>query len=245
MLRTEVNRLRIWRPSEASDPVIKVLRQISFLSRLPVVQHQPEPVALVPRPLLRAVGDVLAIRRIKRSRVARRVVSRDVLRLPSRVCVYWHQPQVVIRGRRFHLVVIRGVTDLLSIRRKGKEVLSTQRERRSVVITRRQVASTAHVGTGALACPIERSSTTPTTISRYNKDMRPLSFFVSIPVPVEQPIEDQRLDLGFRCVFHLLRITLLLLRGWSIAFRINIGREANVLTIRRPDGPTHFRGERS
>src|SRR5205085_5962181 len=158
--------------------------------------------ALVPWPLLRAVGDVLAIRRIERSRVARRVVSRDVLRLPSRSSVYRHQPQVVIRGRRFHLVVIRRVTDLLSIPRKGKEVLSTQRERRSVVITRRQVTSTAHVGTGALACPVERSltipgstahvgrralacrverrSSTPATISRHNKDMSPLSFFVSI-----------------------------------------------------------------
>src|SRR5205085_1008030 len=164
--------------------------------------------ALVPWPLLRAVGDVLAIRRIERSRVARRVVSRDVLRLPSRSSVYRHQPQVVIRGRRFHLVVIRRVTDLLSIRRKGKEVLSTQRERRSVVITRRQVASTAHVGTGALACPVERSSTNLATISQHNKDMTPLSFFVSIPVPVQQPIDDQRLDLGLRCLFHLLRITL-------------------------------------
>src|SRR6185369_5818817 len=125
MLRTEVNRLRIWRPSEASDPVIKVLSQISFLSRLPVVQHQPEPVALVPWPLLRAVGDVLAIRRIKRSRVARRVLSGDILRLPSRASVYRHQPQVVIRGRRFHLVVIRRVTDLLSVGRKSVEILSS------------------------------------------------------------------------------------------------------------------------
>src|ERR1035441_10016916 len=74
ILGVEINARRIRRPGEGTDPSIEVFRQIPLLSRLAVVQHQPKAVALVSRTLLDAVGDVLAIGRIERSRVASGIV---------------------------------------------------------------------------------------------------------------------------------------------------------------------------
>ena len=58
--------------------MLETLRQVFLLARLPVVQHQPETVALVSRTLLGAVGDVAAIGRIERRRVAGGIVGGDV-----------------------------------------------------------------------------------------------------------------------------------------------------------------------
>src|SRR5581483_8934766 len=51
----EIEPGRIRQPREAADPPIQVFCQVLLLSRLPVIQHQPEAVALIPRTLLRAV----------------------------------------------------------------------------------------------------------------------------------------------------------------------------------------------
>src|SRR5580693_3590628 len=71
--------LGIWRPCKRLNPVVSVLRQTRLLARLAVVQHQPEAVALVSRTLLGAVGDVAAIGRIERRRVAGGIVGGYVL----------------------------------------------------------------------------------------------------------------------------------------------------------------------
>src|SRR5438128_2088488 len=68
------------RPAERTHPTVKTFCHILLLSRLPVIQHQPPAVALVSRPRLRAIGDVLSIRRIERSVVGSFVLSSDVLR---------------------------------------------------------------------------------------------------------------------------------------------------------------------
>src|SRR5262249_9205239 len=70
-------------PAVRSHPLIEISGQIPLLSRLPVIQHQPESVALVARTQLRAIGDVLTIRRIEWSVVGGLVLGSDVLGLCS------------------------------------------------------------------------------------------------------------------------------------------------------------------
>ena len=91
-----------------------------LLPRLPVVKHQPEPVTLISRTLLGAVGDVLAIGRIERSRVAGGIVGGDVLCLDraGRPSADRDDPQIVVSGSRRILVVIRRVTNLLPVGRE-------------------------------------------------------------------------------------------------------------------------------
>ncbi len=131
-------------PSEGPDPSIEVLGQVDGLPRLAVVQHQAEAVALVSRTLLGAVGDVLAIGRIERSRVAGGIVGGDVLRGDGRDArrsiVYRDDPEIVVGGCGFDLVVVRGVANLLPVRREGVVVLPAQRERRRIVVARREVS---------------------------------------------------------------------------------------------------------
>src|ERR1035441_3312614 len=132
-------------PDEASDPVVKILREIFLLPRLAGVQHQPEAIALVSRTLLGAVGDVLAIGRIERRRVAGGIVGGDVLRLDGRdarrsiIHIQRDDPEIVVGGCGFDLVVVRGVANLLPVRREGVVVLSAEREHGRIVVARREV----------------------------------------------------------------------------------------------------------
>src|ERR1700678_3608147 len=71
-------------PCKRSYPTIPILGEIPLLSRLAVIEHQAEAVALVSRTLLGAVGDVTAIGRIERRRVAGGIVGGDVLGLDGR-----------------------------------------------------------------------------------------------------------------------------------------------------------------
>src|SRR5207245_7151840 len=71
-------------PTERTHPPVEVLREVLLLSRLPVIPHQAPAVALVSRTLLRAIGDVLPIRRIKRSLLRRLVAGSDVLAFDAR-----------------------------------------------------------------------------------------------------------------------------------------------------------------
>src|SRR5579864_3971523 len=75
-LMRKIDSLRIRRPHERANPRVELFRQILLLPRLAVVQHQLEAVALVSRTLLGAVGDVAAIGRIERRRVAGRIFGR-------------------------------------------------------------------------------------------------------------------------------------------------------------------------
>src|SRR6266404_2445302 len=102
--------------------------------------------------LLGAVGDVLAVGRIERRRVAGGIVGGDVLRLDGsgldgrgarRSTIHRDYPEIVVGGRGFNLVVVRGVADLLPVGREGIIVLSAEREHRSVVVAGRQVAGCA------------------------------------------------------------------------------------------------------
>src|SRR5580692_4926188 len=124
-------------PAKRSHPMIPILRQVSLLPRLAVVQHQPETVALVSRTLLGAVGDVASIGRIERRRVAGRIVGGNVLR---RASADRDDPQIVVGRSRRILVVIRGVANLLPVRRKGIVILPAEREHGCVVVAGREVA---------------------------------------------------------------------------------------------------------
>src|SRR5579862_4821138 len=120
-------------PRIGSDPMVEALRQVLLLAGLPVVKHEAEAVALVSRTLLGAVGDVAAIGRIERRRVAGEIVGGDVLR---RASGDRNDPQIIVGGSGWILVVIRGVANLLSVGRKGIVVLSAERERGSIVVAR-------------------------------------------------------------------------------------------------------------
>src|SRR6266446_2033490 len=111
--------------------MIKALGQILLLSRLAVIQHQPKAVALVSRTLLGAVGDVAAVGGIERRRVAGGILGGDVL---GHAAADRGDPEIVVGGSGFVLVVIRGVANLLSVGREGIVVLPTERENGSVVV---------------------------------------------------------------------------------------------------------------
>src|ERR1700688_2718664 len=98
--------------------MIEVFGCISLLASLAVVEHQPEAVALVSRTLLGAVGDVTAIGRVERRRVAGRIVGSDVLRLnrSGLASADRDDPQIVVGGSGRILVVIRGVANFLPVR---------------------------------------------------------------------------------------------------------------------------------
>src|ERR1700722_7034657 len=117
--------------------MIEVLRQVLLLAGLAVIQHQAEAVALVSRTLLGAIGDVLAVGRIERGRVAGGIVGGVFFCRPP---ADRDNPEIVIGRGGFVLIVIRGVTNLLAVRREGIVVLAAEREYRRVVVARREVA---------------------------------------------------------------------------------------------------------
>src|SRR5882724_6815123 len=123
--RIEIDARRIWSPSECSNPVAKRFRKFFLRPSFPLVQHQPKAVALVSRTLLGAVGDVLAIGRIERRRVAGGIVGGDVL---GGSTIYRNSPEIVVGGSGFDLVVIRAVANLLPVGGEGVVVLSAERE---------------------------------------------------------------------------------------------------------------------
>ena len=126
------------RPDIGAYPTVNILYQIFLLACLAVVEHQPEAVALVSRTLLGAVGDVAAIGRIERRRVAGGIVGGDVL---GRASDDRDDPQIVVGGSRRILVVIRGVANLLPVGREGVIVLPAEREDGCVVVAGSEVAS--------------------------------------------------------------------------------------------------------
>ena len=139
--------------------MIQVLCQILLLARLPVVQHQPEAVALVSRTLLGAVGDVAAIGRIERRRVAGGIVGGDVLGLRqnlrgrgARRSIDRDNPQIVVGRSRRILVVIRGVANLLPVGREGIVILPAERKNRRIIVAGCEVAYSERL-TGKLPTP--------------------------------------------------------------------------------------------
>src|ERR1700692_1535694 len=126
--------------------MIEALCQTLLLSGLAVVQHQPEAVALVSRTLLGAVGDVVAIGRIERRRVAGGIVGGDVFgfgqnlsRRVARSHTDRDDPEIVVRGGGFILVMVRGIANFLAVGREGVVVLSPQREYGRVGVAGREV----------------------------------------------------------------------------------------------------------
>src|SRR5207245_6983618 len=117
--------------------------QSDALCLFPVVQHQTEAVALVSRTLLRAIGDVLPIRRIERSLIRRLVVGSDVLGLDgrdARPSTNWDCKQIIVGADGFNFIVVRGEANLLAIGGKGVIVLPAKMKRRRIVIARSKVA---------------------------------------------------------------------------------------------------------
>src|SRR5205823_6298806 len=199
-------------PGERPKPAVKVFSQINALLPLTVVQHQTPAVALVSRTLLRAIGDVLPIRRIERSLIRRLVVGSDVLGLDgrdARPSIDWDDEQIIVGADGFNFIVVRGEANLLAIGGKGVIVLPAKMKRRRIVIAGSKVAgftSRNHVGTAALGCPVERSSTIAVRCRRLlpgvavldsrggcpgasidgdHKQMTALPLLVRIPMPVK------------------------------------------------------------
>src|ERR1039457_2344555 len=157
--------------------MIEALRYILLHARLAVVQYQAEAVALVSRTLLGAVGDVAAIGRIERRRVAGGIVGGDVL---GRASADRDDPQVVIGGSRRILVVIRGVADLLAVGREGIVILPAEGEDARIVVAGGQIAGKSiHRRYVGLAHCWRH-------FSRYHEDMSALAFLVGIPMPVKK-----------------------------------------------------------
>src|SRR3954453_22850623 len=135
--------LRCRDPRVAPHPAIEALRQLSDLSRLPLVEHQAKAVALVSGARLREIGDVFPIGRVARRRLRaggtrdfrRREMysSRRGLRLChgrgsrwQRLGVagqqgrrYFYYEHLVIRARRFDFINVAGISDLFSVGRPG------------------------------------------------------------------------------------------------------------------------------
>src|ERR1035437_771675 len=226
-------------PDEASDPVVKILREIFLLPRLAVVQHQPEAIALVSRTLLGAVGDVLAIGRIERRRVAGGIVGGDVLRLDGRDArrsiIHRDDPQIVFGGRRPALVGIRGVANLLPVGRESVVVLPAERELRSIVVAGREIAGCARWTAGG-GCPYAG-------IGRNHENVAALAGLVRVPVAIQQAVKDERLDFRILGFFQLPGVAVGLCGGRAVAFGIDIGGKENVLAIGRPEFATGFGGD--
>src|SRR5262249_27001460 len=113
------------------------LRQILLLSRLPVVEHQAKSVGFVPGALLRAVSDVLAIRRVERREVTGGIVGRDV---PGLGATYRNDPDVAVGGSRFDLVVVRAEGNFLAVGGEGVVILSTEGEDGRIEVARGEIA---------------------------------------------------------------------------------------------------------
>ena len=243
---SKINDFRTRIPGDRAHPAIKVRCQTLLLPRLPVKQHQPKAVAFVSRTLLGAVGDVLAIGRIERSRVAGGIVGGDVLGLDrsGRTSIHRNDPQIVIGGSSFDLVVIRGVANLLPVGRESVVVLPAQREHRSIVITRREIAGKGDRG-GALRLGSTIRQFVSRRRSRDDENVAALAHFEGVPMAIQKPVEDQRLNFGLPRRFHLVRVAGGLFLGCAVAFRINIRGEQNVLAIRRPEFAARFGGDRS
>ncbi len=93
--------------------MIKALSQVPLLPSLPIMQHQTPAVALVSWPHLRAIGDVLPIRRVEGSLICRRVVGSDVPGMsqnprarPILQDIHRHGEQIIVGAGGFDCVVI-------------------------------------------------------------------------------------------------------------------------------------------
>src|SRR5208283_2439275 len=113
------------------------------------------------------------------------------------------------------------------IRGEGIIVLSPKREHGRVVVPRREVAVPVHLRQ-----------------DRDQEQVASLAFFVRVPVPVKQVSENLSLDFGFVSLTELLSIAGNLI--WlSVALRVNIRREENILSIRRPEFAASLSGHKS
>src|SRR5207245_10243546 len=109
-------------------------------------------ITLISRSRLRAIGDVLPIRRVERSLICRLVVGSNVFGLNGRGArpyIDWNDPQIVAGADGFDWIVIRGVANLLPIRRTRIELLSAESERWIIVVSRFEVAGRARMTTWA------------------------------------------------------------------------------------------------
>src|ERR1035437_4525674 len=217
-------------PDEASDPVVKILREIFLLPRLAVVQPQPEAIALVSRTLLGAVGDVAAIGRIERRRVAGGIVGGDVLgfgqNLSGRVArshTDRDDPQIVVGGSCRILVVIRGVANLLPVGREGVVVLPAEREDGRVVVARSEIERVL-VDMWAAIVLDEFGA-----LRRNHEQVSEFPFFKCVPVPIEQMINNHRLDLRLLSFLQSLLVAIRFSLGHIVACRIDVRGEKYVL----------------
>src|ERR1035437_3316990 len=156
--------------------MIETLRYIILRARLAVVEHQSEAGALVSRTLLGAVGDVAAIGRIERCRVAGGIVGGNVLGLAS---ADWDYPQVVVGGSRRILVMIRRVANLLPVRREGVVILPAEREHRRVVVAGREIERV--IVNMRAAIVLNESG----AFSRNHEQVAALPLLVCVPVAIE------------------------------------------------------------
>ena len=174
----EVDLARIRRPSKLIHPVDRTSAARSLIVFcLPVVQHQPELIALISRARLAPPRQILSVGRIGGVEIAARATCspspaspRDRSGRACRFARWWRWPE---QGR------ILGEGQLFRI---GREVAAAarplQRKRRNVVrVAGVQIAHRAG-------------------LNRNQKQMRPLVAGEVVPVAIEQVGKDLRLDLA-------------------------------------------------
>src|ERR1700723_380020 len=117
MVRNVVDPHGVRGPDQGADPIrFSTSGNLPRLTVGPVEYHQPKLGALVSRTLLGAVGDVAAVGRIERRRVAGGIVGGEVLGRPA---ADRDDPEIIVGGSGGILVVIQGGANLLPDRREG------------------------------------------------------------------------------------------------------------------------------
>ena len=126
-----------------------------------------------------------------------------------RSTIHGDDPEIVVGGCGFDLVMIRGVANLLSVGREGVVVLSAEREDGRVVVSGCEVAGYQAFNHGRGARHLHRIGWSRDRSRQRNgnhKQMAALARFVGVPMAVEEATKDQRLDLRIFCLFHFFRV---------------------------------------
>src|ERR1039458_8584567 len=116
---------RVGRPNKAANPEIKIVRRGTSLTRLTVVEHEAETVALVSRTLLGAVGDVAAIGGIERRGVSPNKAANPEIKIVrrgtslTRLTVVEHEAETVALVSRTLLGAVGDVAAIGGIERRG------------------------------------------------------------------------------------------------------------------------------
>src|SRR5580698_1352543 len=106
--------------------------------------------------------------------------------------IYRDDPEIVVGGSGFVLVVIRGVANLLPIGREGIVVLPAEREHGRIVIAGSQVARSVAIGREFIRGSEDggRAVDFNDAGNWHHENVRSFAFFIGIPMTIEKVSED-------------------------------------------------------